>query len=291
MGQQFLTSLSQNYKDESRLNIQYLPYGIDHSSVDVITKEIKDKISSGEAIEDHDNLLNSKIPRPDVVIVHGDTRSALAGARAARDLNIILAHVEAGVRSFNNEQVEEKIRIEIDHLSNYNFCPTPQAVNNLARVGMKDGVYFTGDIMYDRFVREREHKGFTFVTIHRQENIENEERLRLLIDNLKGYNWVIFPLHPHTNQCLAKFGITKPENVEVIPPLDHKQTLWHIRNAKQVLTDSGGIQREAFWSGTPCKVLRDFDEWSDYTQAFGDGHAGDKILDILTNNMPYRRTF
>lgn len=283
MGQRFL---SDKFKDQLKA-IYYLPYDINHSDVDTLVREIKLKLKN--PFYEGAGGINKEL-NPDCILVHGDTRSALAGARVAKDLNILLAHTEAGVRCFE-DTVEEKIRKEIDHLSNYNFCPVPIAVEYLKREGITEGVYFTGDILYDRFLKHQKEDSwdFVFVTIHRFENIENKERLKLLIDNLAQYKTVIFPIHPHTQECLDKFGIKLPSNVLVKSPLDYDETLKFIKDCKLVLTDSGGIEREAFWLGKPCKVLRENTEWKSCTEMFGKGNAGEIIKNILDEKKPYRK--
>jgi len=266
MGEKFLLN-----KKSTR--VHFLPTDIDHSNIGVLTQQLEEKLV----------LLGS-----DIIIVHGDTRSTLAGARAAHKLKMCLAHIESGVRCFR-DTVEETYRKEIDQLANYNFCPVPNAVEHLKKEGITEGVYFTGDILYDRFLENRECWDFVFVTIHRQENIENKDKLKQLIDSLKDYGYIIFPLHPHTRECLEKFKIDLPRNVVEMPPLGYEETLRYIKDAKLILTDSGGIQREAYWSGTPCKVARESTEWGYYTGAFGNGKAGDKIKEILDNRKPYRK--
>jgi UDP-N-acetylglucosamine 2-epimerase len=264
MGEQFL--------DKTK-KIHYLPYNINHLEAEEMMRPIVDLIG--------------RIGKPDYIISHGDTRSALTSALVAHKLDIILAHTEAGVRCFQ-DTVEERIRKRIDHLANYNFTPIPQANKLLEREGITQGVYYTGDLLYDTFLKNREKCRFVFVTIHRRENILDKQKLTALIDSLKHYPQVIFPVHPHTKQQLRRFGITLPGNVIPLSPLDHSQTLRYIQDAELVLTDSGGIQREAYWCGTPCKVARKQTEWGVATGQFGNGHAGDKMLDILTRKLPYR---
>lgn len=268
MGQRFITDLP---KDKY---IHYLDCNIDHSKIRVIVGKLIEKIN--------------EIGKPDCIIVHGDTRSAIAGALTAKKLKILLAHTEAGVRCYDNT-IEEIYRRKIDRISNYNFCPIPIAVNNLRKEGITQGVYFTGDILYDTFIKNRGCWDLVFVTIHRRENIENKDKLKLLIDSLAEYGHVIFPVHPHTRECLDKYNISLPRNVIVKEPLTYKETLQFIRDARLVLTDSGGIQREAFWSGTPCLLARRKTEWGYYTSSFGNGKAGEMIKALLDKKAPYRR--
>jgi UDP-GlcNAc3NAcA epimerase len=274
MGQKFLTDASK----DNRI-FYYLPSNINHSDVDVLIKEIK-KVIKFPFYENAGEI--QKEIKPDYIIVHGDTRSALAGARVAKDFGIKLVHTESGVRCYQ-DTIEESIRKEIDILSDFNFCPIPDAIDNLKKEGITKGVYFSGDILYDRFLKHHIDNSwdFVFVTIHRFENIENKERLSYLIESLKKYKNVVFPVHPHTEECLDKFGITLPPNVLKLDPLDYDKTLRYIRDAKLVITDSGGLERESFWSGTPCEVLRNGSEWRKATSLFGNGNAGENIRKVL----------
>ena len=258
---------------DKRKVIHHLPYTINHQDVDEMINPIVDLIQ--------------RIGKPDYIISHGDTRSALASALVAHKLNILLAHTEAGVRCFM-DTVEERIRKRIDHLSNYNFTPIKLANKFLDKEGIVEGVYFTGDLLYDTFLRDRLKHHFVFCTLHRRENILNKDRLTKLIDSLRQYKQVMFPIHPHTKKQLRRFGIILPANVVPLSPLGHSQTLRYIQDAELVLTDSGGIQREAHWLGTPCKVARKNTEWGYVIGAFGNGYAGDKMKDILTRKLPYR---
>ena len=264
MGKRFISGLSPR-------TFHYLPSDIDHSDLFIIASEIMEKIRG--------------IGNPDVIIVHGDTRSAMAGALVAHTLKIPLAHTEAGVRS-DDETIEQKHRKQIDKWADFNFCPVPIAVEYLRAEGITKNVFFVGDTLYDLFLKERKPEAdFVFVTIHRAENVENKERLTLLIDNLKDLGTVVFPVHPHTRKCLDKFGIRIPDNVLELPPLNHAETIKYIKDAKYVITDSGGVQREALWSGTPCKIARPDSEWNYYSGAFGNGTAGEKIREILEKNL------
>lgn len=271
-GQHFDHDMGEQFIDKTK-TIHYLPYNIDLNDTDELVRSTL-------------KVLNT-LDKPDVIISHGDTRSALASALVAQKLGILLAHTEAGVRCFE-DTVEEKIRKQIDHLANYNFTPIRLANEFLKREGITKGVYFTGDLLYDTFLKDGEKAKFIFCTLHRRENILDKERLTKLIDSLKPYPQVLFPVHPHTKKQLHKFGILLPSNVIPLNPLSHSQTLRYIRDAELVLTDSGGIQREAYWSGTPCRVARKRTEWGYVTNAFGGGKAGEIMLDILTRKLPYR---
>jgi UDP-N-acetylglucosamine 2-epimerase len=222
--------------------------------------------------------------RPDAVLVYGDTNSTLAGALAAAKLGIPVAHVEAGLRSFDRLMPEEVNRVVADHLSRWLFAPTPTAVANLASEGITTGVTLVGDLMEDLVARVgteiREpavlidigralglelHPGrFLFATIHRAENRE-PAALRawagLLDAAATPQRPVLLPLHPGTRSALERAGVSLGADVRVVPPLGYRSSLALQLHAAAVLTDSGGVQREAAWLGTPCLVLRRTTEW------------------------------
>ena len=220
-----------------------------------------------------------KKEKPDLVIVYGDTRSTLAGAISAKELKIKLAHIEAGVRCYDNSLPEENNRKIVDHLSDYLFCPTEEAVANLHKEGIEKNVFFVGDVLYDRFLEYRSQGRYVLVTIHRQENV-NKERLQEIINSLKPYKKVVFPVHPRTRKCIEESGIKVPDNILLVAPFGYGESLRHIQSAELVITDSGGVQREAYWCGVPCQVLREKSEWKNYNP-YGDGTAGKQIKQIL----------
>ena len=214
-------------------------------------------------------------PPPDVVLVYGDTNSTLAGALVAAKMKLPLAHVEAGLRSFNRAMPEEINRIVTDQLADLLFCPTETAVENLRREGRTDGIHQTGDVMLDatRFFAARaaeqaplpsliEHppQGYYLATIHRAENTDHPERLAGIFAGL----WrlpapVVLPLHPRTRERLGSLRV--PPNVTLHEPVSYLAMLTLVRHARAVLTDSGGVQKEALWLGVPCLTLRDETEW------------------------------
>jgi UDP-GlcNAc3NAcA epimerase len=217
---------------------------------------------------------------PDYVLVYGDTNSTLAGARAAKFLNIPLVHVEAGLRSYNLEMPEEHNRIETDQLSKILFTPTAEAVSNLQSEGFETleyHIHTIGDVMYDALLTfkskaqwhpslgsESFFKGeFGLATVHRFENISDPDRLRILVDELNEIHrnqlplWM--PLHPATAKRLQEFNIEL--KVHIGPPVGYLQMLWLLQKCQIVLTDSGGLQKEAYFSKKPCITLRDQTEW------------------------------
>lgn len=217
------------------------------------------------------------LEKPDWVLVYGDTNSTLAGALAASKLQIPLAHVEAGLRSFNRTMPEEINRVIADRLSQLLFCPSSVALRNLEAEGITDGVHMVGDVMYDamrRFLprikdrpslleRIRATPGeYSLATIHRAENTDNPERLAAILDCLEAVEMqVVFPAHPRTKDALASNAFVVPDNVELIDPVGYLDMLMLEKDAYAILTDSGGIQKEAFWLRVPCITLRDETEW------------------------------
>jgi len=255
--------------------------------------------------------------KPDWVVVYGDTNSTLAGSLVASKLHIPLAHVEAGLRSFNRRMPEEVNRIVSDHLASLNLCPTSIAVSNLAAEGIVRGVHQVGDVMYDATVFAIERcgknndpvaalglrpKGYALATIHRPENSDDPNQLRKVVQFLRERARtcpVVLPLHPRTRQSAHRFGIELAD-LHVIEPVGHFQMSQLLHFAREVLTDSGGVQKEAYFHRVPCVTLRAETEWTetvthgwnrlwngpDYVtrreiSEYGDGRAAFKIVDLL----------
>lgn len=217
--------------------------------------------------------------RPDAVLVYGDTNSTLAGSLAAAKLNIRIAHVEAGLRSFNRRMPEELNRILTDHLSHWLFVPSGGAAAQLAREGITTGVVDVGDIMLDavQLYRSRaaassnvlqtlalEPLGYHVATIHRAENTDDPVRLGALFAGLGQVAApVIMPLHPRTAERIRRFGIDVPAMVRLVPPCGYLDMLQLEANAGCVITDSGGVQKEAYYLDVPCLTLRGETEWTE----------------------------
>ena len=270
--------------------------------------------------------------KPDVVLVYGDTNSTLAGALAASKLHIPVAHVEAGLRSYNMRMPEEQNRILTDHLATWLFCPTDTAVGNLAKEGITKGVLQVGDIMYDATlfyqqvlqkeaiqgksrlgelkINEIPHH-FFLATIHRAENTDDVSRLTHIVEAFNEMpHEVILPLHPRTRKKLDEAGLILKQNVHVIEPIGYLEMLALEMKATAIITDSGGVQKEACFMQKPCITLRDETEWvetvthgwntltgadtqkilhtvnnlnfpSAKADLYGDGTTGDKILERL----------
>lgn len=222
--------------------------------------------------------------KPDIVLIYGDTNSTIAGALAAAKLHIPVAHVEAGLRSFNRRMPEEINRVVADQLSTLLFCPTSVAVQNLANEGMTKGVHAVGDVMYDTTLtavkRSRdksqilktlglEPKTYAAATIHRAENTDDPERFARVVSWLEdaaAKQPIIMPAHPRTRKLMEKSGIT-PKNVRIIEPLGYLDMAWLAHNASAICTDSGGLQKEAYFHRVPCVTLRDETEWVETIEA------------------------
>jgi UDP-GlcNAc3NAcA epimerase len=269
--------------------------------------------------------------KPDAVLVYGDTNSTLAGALAASKLHVRVAHVEAGLRSFMMEMPEEQNRRLTDHLSTWLFCPTKTAVDNLKQEGIIDNkftekpdadkkrVTITGDIMYEASLYYRENyttqiygKDFILLTIHRAENTDDPSRLSSIvkaINNLTGYKF-IFPVHPRTRKILVQQNLVFAPHVKIIDPIGYLEMIAYEDACSAVLTDSGGVQKEAFFFKKPCITMRDSTEWvelvnsgwntltgadtekiitavkdlhipNEYPSLYGDGNCAQKIYDFL----------
>ena len=215
--------------------------------------------------------------KPALVICYGDTRSSLATALATKDLGFKLAHIEAGTRSGNMDMPEERNRIQIDAISDYLFPVNFIGKENLEKENVKGKIFVVGDIVYDRYLEKREHKDYILLTIHRKEN-QNSEFLKRLIYHYEDEKMVIFPIHP----VMIKFlGKALPENLEIIKPVNHKKMLELIKNAKLVITDSGGVEREATFMGVPLRVMLENDAWRKEINIFGDGMAEKRIKRII----------
>ena len=225
---------------------------------------------------------------PDWVLVYGDTNSTLAGALAAVKVHIPVAHVEAGPRMFNKSIPEEVNRVLTDHVSSLLFAPTQTAVDNLKKEGITEGVYLTGDIMLDSFlyfskVAERksrilaelglERKAYLLATVHRAGNTDTRENLTNIIEAFLSVDErVVFPIHPRTEKCLKRYGLydrlRNAPNVTLLPPVGYLDSIMLTKNAKKVLTDSGGLQKEAYFAKVPCVTL---DETTGWVETVEDG--------------------
>ncbi|MBE7169968.1 MAG: UDP-N-acetylglucosamine 2-epimerase (non-hydrolyzing) [Williamsia sp.] len=236
---------------------------------------------------------------PDMVLVYGDTNSTLAGALAAKKLHLPIAHIEAGLRSFDNRMPEEINRILTDRISNLLFCPTEQAIKNLEQEGYRHfdcELYLSGDIMFDaalHFSRLGQPKGFAaapflLTTLHREETITSPGRLRHIVKELNRLQQsinILFPAHPRTKAAL--------ENLEeeicfmMVPPMGYLDMLQALAQCSCVITDSGGLQKEAYFFRKPCITLRDTTEWTELVNAGVNmlWKEGDSLAALYTSFM------
>ncbi|OGF47328.1 MAG: UDP-N-acetylglucosamine 2-epimerase [Candidatus Firestonebacteria bacterium RIFOXYC2_FULL_39_67] len=242
---------------------------------------------TGEMLEKIEKVLEKQ--EPDYCLVYGDTNSTLAGALAAAKLNIKIAHVEAGLRSFNMNMPEEVNRKLTDHISSLLFCPTKTAVINLKNEGIKKGIFVTGDVMEDSLnlflkIAEKKqkvfnllkfkHKEYFLVTVHRAENTGDPVRLKSIFDAIikyKGPEIFVIPLHPRTKKYLIAYGLYRwlinKSNLAFVDPVGYLDNLILMKNAKKILTDSGGMQKEAYMLKVPCITMRDETEWVETVKA------------------------
>lgn len=265
--------------------------------------------------------------RPDALLIYGDTNSTLAGALAAAKLHLPVIHVEAGLRSYNRAMPEEINRVVADSLSSLLFCPTTVAEANLAREGILSGVHIVGDVMYDAvlFSASRVEKvapallsglgvesgGYLLATVHRASNTDDPANLAAIMTALSSCGEpVVFPVHPRTRHALKAAGLAVGGNVRLVEPVSYLEMLSLERHARKILTDSGGVQKEALWLRVPCVTMRDETEWVETVElgwntltgadpdrilaaiaasnpsispppVYGDGHAADRIADVL----------
>jgi UDP-N-acetylglucosamine 2-epimerase len=215
--------------------------------------------------------------RPDWVLVYGDTNSTLAGALAASKLHIPVAHVEAGLRSYNRRMPEEINRVLTDAIAHMHLCPTAQAVSNLAREGVSAGVHNVGDVMYDSLLFNLDlarkaaspleamglkRSSYYLATLHRAENTDDPARLAAIVRALGELSRpVVWPVHPRTAAAMRSAGISPGGSIVPIEPVSYLGMLSLERHARLILTDSGGVQKEAYWCQVPCVTLRDETEW------------------------------
>lgn len=222
--------------------------------------------------------------KPDWMLIYGDTNSTLAGAVAASKLHVPVAHVEAGLRSFNRRMPEEVNRVVADHLSSLLLCPSQTAVDHLAAEGIRDNVHLVGDVMLDvlNWARERaapksaqtlaqlgvKQGEYLLATIHRGENTDSPERLSAIVRALNALEeTVLFPVHPRTRKAIAASGEQLASHVHAVEPLGYFEMVTASAAARLILTDSGGLQKEAYWLGVPCVTMRDETEWVETVSA------------------------
>jgi len=241
--------------------------------------------------------------RPDWVLVYGDTNSTLAGALAAAKLKVRVAHVEAGLRSFNREMPEEVNRILTDHVSDLLFAPTDAAVANLRREGIsKKKIARAGDVMFDAALHFGEKaqrssrvldtlslspRNYILATLHRAENTDNQARLTAIIrglEKLSAKTTVVLPLHPRTRVALTRSGLARHSPIKIIDPVGYLDMVMLEHNARLIATDSGGVQKEAYFYRVPCATLRTETEWVELVEA-----GWNTIVSPVSSEYVYRR--
>ena len=270
---------------------------------------------------------------PELVLVYGDTNSTLAGALAGAQARLPVGHVEAGMRSFDRSMPEELNRVLTDHASDLLLCSTPTAMSNLEREGARGEAHLVGDVMADVSLMFRdiaaersgmlEERGlqpgaYLLLTAHRAGNVDDPDMLRRLVELIEGLpERVVFPVHPRTRARLEAAGLMdRLGGVELTPPLGYLDFLELLRNARAVLTDSGGVQKEAYVLGVPCITMRDTTEWVETVESgwnvlvgldraaavaalerrppaerpelYGGGRAAERILDVVSAYTPPR---
>ena len=269
---------------------------------------------------------------PDIILVYGDTNTTLAGALVGSKLKIPVAHVEAGIRQEPKDMPEEINRVLTDHVSKYLFCPSKLAMDNLKKENIKEGVYFTGDIMYDLFLKMKPHfdesiinkfnleeNKYIVTTIHRDFNTDNKSNLEAILkelDKISKEIKVVFPIHPRTKKRIEEFDLKQyTKNILMIEPLDYLSMMGLVQKSLFVITDSGGLQKEAYFAGKRAIVVMPDTGWRELTDAgwnilsrpdeikdkmncvindtidskpkniYGDGNAGKKIVSYILNDF------
>jgi UDP-GlcNAc3NAcA epimerase len=276
---EILIHTGQHY-DENMSDVFFEELEIPHPDIHLGVGSGSHAVQTGQMLEKLERVFIDE--KPDCVLVYGDTNSTLAGALAAAKLHIPVAHVEAGLRSFNRRTPEEINRVLADHVSNMLFAPTEAAVENLQREGIAGyGVRLVGDVMYDAALYygakaeqvsgilgkfDLAPGGYVLATVHRAENTDDLERLRAIFGGLETVGQelpVVLPLHPRTRAALARESMLEKasQHIRLADPVGYMDMVMLERNSRLVVTDSGGVQKEAFFYRVPCVTLREETEW------------------------------
>ncbi|KGM96424.1 UDP-N-acetylglucosamine 2-epimerase [Clostridium novyi A str. 4552] len=322
--EEIIVHTGQHY-DENMSKIFFEELGIPYPDYNLSVGSGNHGAQTGKMLEKIEDILLQE--KPDCVLVYGDTNSTIAGALAASKLLIPVAHVEAGLRSFNMAMPEEQNRILTDHISKYLFAPTETAVKNLDNEGIKNRVYNCGDVMFDAILHFKKvaeqkstiletlglkEKEYLLATIHRAENTNDINRFTNIIEalNESGAN-IVLPLHPRSQKYIENYNLKFSDNVKIIDPVGYLDMIILEANSKKIVSDSGGVQKEAFFLDVPCITLRDETEWietvdngwniivgadkakikdailnfepnQEKKNSFGDGNAAERIVNIIT---------
>ncbi|MBZ0282418.1 MAG: UDP-N-acetylglucosamine 2-epimerase (non-hydrolyzing) [Anaerolineae bacterium] len=278
---EFLVHTGQHY-DEDMSEVFFQQLGIPQPDANLNIGSGSHAEQTGAMLMGLEKLMIEQ--HPDWVVVYGDTNSTLAGALAAAKLHIPIAHVEAGLRSYNRAMPEEINRVLTDHISTLCFCPTTLAVDNLAGEGIREGVLMVGDIMVDSVLRHKETarqqsdvharlglkagQPYAVATVHRPANTDSPEALAAILAALGDLEIpVIFPLHPRTRGAIANYGLDTAASVQLVNPLGYLDMLALVEGAAVLLTDSGGLQKEAYLLQTPCVTIRTETEWAETVES------------------------
>jgi len=325
--QEYLVHTGQHY-DANMSQIFFDELGIREPDINLAIGSGSHGRQTGQMLIALEEVMEAQ--QPDWVLVYGDTNSTLAGALAAAKLQIPIAHVEAGLRSFNREMPEEHNRVLTDHCADYLFCPTQTAVDLLVQEGITENVHLVGDTMYDAVLRfsevaekssnilqelALEPQEYYLATIHRPYNTDVPENLENILQALQALDKpVIFPVHPRTRQKIEQLSHLQPLDstaLKLCSPVGYLDMLTLLKHAQLLLTDSGGMQKEAYFCAVPCVTVRPETEWVETVEAgwnvlvepiqekimavamkhqwpsgmpkqlFGDGQAAQKIVDVL----------
>lgn len=268
-GQHYDVNMSDIFFEEMRIPKPEYFLDINGSSHGAMTGQMTEKIEEILLLE-----------KPDLVLVYGDTNSTLAGALAASKLHIAIAHVEAGLRSYNRKMPEEINRVLTDHVSSLLFCPSQTAVDNLQEEGICDSkpnvqglVFQVGDVMYDATSTFKDFAAkpdfvlpekFVLATLHRAENTDDKKRLSAVFSafaDITRDTPIVLPLHPRTRKKITEAGIVTDSSIIVVDPVSYLEMLYLLDHCQLVMTDSGGVQKEAYFCRKPCITLRDETEW------------------------------
>ena len=242
--------------------------------------------------------------KPDVVITFGDTNTTLATGLAATKLNIPVAHVEAGLRSHNREMPEEINRILTDHISDYLFAPTLTAMENIKIENLYGKPFLVGDVMYDSLLYygkiaeqksrilknlKLKQKEYILLTLHRPYNVDNIQKLQNIFSALKQTKrFIVFPVHPRSRKMIESTNTIIPENISIIEPLGYLDFIFLQKHSEKIITDSGGIQKEAYLNGIPCITIRPETEWIETVKAGWNVLVGDKKDQLIENCLHFK---
>lgn len=304
--EEYLVHTGQHF-DYNMSRVFFEEMGLPKPNINLEIREVKNTLQVAKMMMKLTSVYEKQ--KPDLILVYGDTNSTLAGALSARQHNIPVAHIEAGLRSHDLTMPEEQNRILTDRISEVLFCPTDAAVNELKKEGITDGVEKVGDVMHDAalYFKEKatktfdlekigvEKKKYILLTLHRAANVDNPKKLQTILNAIsKSKHPVVFPIHPRTKKNIEKFGlgnIINKTNGKIISinPASYLEMLALEQHALKIVTDSGGVQKEAYFFKIPCITLRPVTEWVETVKSGWNilvGSDPDKISDAISNFSP-----